>query len=314
MFMNDELLTTVPDYFLNVGLNHFSPSQDTKPLDYWYATYVMKDQEFRRKIKPNPNMNGGNAVQGDKQREITTQDGEVITIPGFGVGGYLFEHFTKQQAIESAIEYMQDYQKLYTDRDLEHFHEVIKRIPVSVTNLIKAFDSEKIFDQGDMTTETYVEYQHDDIEIVTIGRTDLATPKYIYEVKTKWFKKGKVKKDGTQGFTSASIPKQPDFAHLMQVAFYWKATGLDTKIIYATGNKEDDWIIYDKDNCEAMEHHKLEEYIDYARRTQLVRQNLLKLSDNPGDIAKYIQPDFSSFYYNNLNKEQMKEITDLWNI
>jgi len=63
-----------------------------------------------------------------------------------------------------------------------------------------------------------------------------------------------------------------------------------------------------------MEHHKLQEYIDYARRTQLVRQNLLKLSDDPGDIAKYIQPDFSSFYYNNLNKEQMKEITDLWNI
>ena len=310
----------VPDYYLNFGFDHFSPSQDNKPLDNWFFEYAVKDQEWRRKKKiPNPNMIAGNAVQGDKERLITTQDGNEIMIDAWGLGGWIFHDFSKAKAIESALAYMDERKLLYEGKDLLHFFEIKERIPQCINNALKAFDIIKLKKEKNITTEKYCTYQHEDIEIVTIGRTDIASDHNVFEFKTKWFSKGPELKDkktkkpnGKIGFRSRAIPKEPDFSHLVQVAFYWKALGLEPTIIYFTGNKEDDFRIFNGDNCDLLNQKSLEKYIQYSRGVQLRRQNLLKISSDPKEIAQYIQPDFSSFYWNDLTEEQMEEVHELW--
>ena len=44
----------------------------------------------------------------------------------------------------------------------------------------------------------------------------------------------------------------------------------------------------------------------------MVRQNILQQSNNIKDLAKFIQPDFSSFYWRDFNSEEMQEVNKLW--
>ena len=70
----------VPQYYLDIDLNHFSPSQLNLPNDVWLHNYVYKDQEWRRNGKiPNPNMTAGNAAQD-------------------GLNRYIFEGYTSEEA------------------------------------------------------------------------------------------------------------------------------------------------------------------------------------------------------------------------
>ena len=43
----------IPSYFMDRGLDHFSPTQATTPLDVWIYKYLHCNQEKRRKMKCN---------------------------------------------------------------------------------------------------------------------------------------------------------------------------------------------------------------------------------------------------------------------
>ena len=61
---NNPPIEFIPQYYLNVKQNHFSPSQINMPNDVWLHNYIFRDQEWRRTAKiPNPNMVAGNAAQ-----------------------------------------------------------------------------------------------------------------------------------------------------------------------------------------------------------------------------------------------------------
>jgi len=51
---------TIPEYFLTRGLNHFSPSQASQPLDQWVFKYLHCNQKDRNKFKTNAKMHAGN--------------------------------------------------------------------------------------------------------------------------------------------------------------------------------------------------------------------------------------------------------------
>ena len=75
---------------------------------------------------------------------------------------------------------------------------------------------------------------------------------------------------------------------------------------------KNEFTIFSKDNCELMTPEAFDEYLEDCRKTLESRQNLLKLSSDPKEIAKYIQPDFEHFMWRDLNEEQMKEAKALW--
>jgi hypothetical protein len=49
----------IPSYFLDRGLDHFSPTQATTPLDVWIYKYLHCNQEKRRKMKGSSKMRCG---------------------------------------------------------------------------------------------------------------------------------------------------------------------------------------------------------------------------------------------------------------
>jgi len=286
----------VPQYYLDIDLNHFSPSQLNLPNDVWLHNYVYKDQEWRRNGKiPNPNMTAGNAAQD-------------------GLNRFIFDNYTSEEAQKDAVTQYAKNKILYQDDQLLHFETNLDAMQMCVANGIAALNELKLKKQKDISSELYCEYQLPGIDITTIGRTDVLTSNYLIELKTKWKRKGAVRKDGTRGFNKVAIPKKPDFNYLGQVAFYWKATGKEPHLIYHTGNFEGDYAIFNKDNCEQMTPEYFEHSLEHYRQVQTVRQNLLQISTDPKVLAQYIQPDFSSFYWNDIRGTELEEARNLWKI
>tara|TARA_R100001082_G_scaffold108681_1_gene84335 strand:- start:2272 stop:3210 length:939 start_codon:yes stop_codon:yes gene_type:complete len=304
----------VPDYYSKWDIDHFSPSQDAKPLDNWFYEYCVNTQAWRRNKKPNPNMKAGNSVQGDTNRTITTQDGTEVTLEPFGLGGWVFNNFTEKQAIDSAVQHFKEQCILHDwqDKDKVHADEVLERIPLCIKNSIKAFLEFGIKKLKNLTTEKYVSYKHDNIDITTIGRMDIGSDTHVIEFKTRWFQSVVSKKTNKIGFRSASIPATPMYSHNQQVAFYNKATDLIPVIIYASGNKEDDYAIFTPENCDALTNIGLSKFITHSRSIQLARQNLLKVSDDPEVIAAHIQPDFDHYMWRDYKPEDLEEVKSLW--
>jgi hypothetical protein len=310
--------SVIPEYYLNFGLDHSSPSQFTKPIDWFVWNYALNDAKYRRKRPPAPNMEGGNAVQGDKNRTFihpTTE--KEVTIPAHGLGAYLFEKQTVEQAIMTAEEYCEEKQIIFSGDDFEHFGEVKKRTPKAIrraVNCIKEFGVEK---QKDLTSEQQVEWQYPGIDITSIGFTDIQSSSHVYEFKTIWFrKKGRSKKTNELQYASNSLPKKPSYDHLLQTSFYAKATGKEPVIIYVTGNPIKDgegYIIFTKENCDDLTKDGLEKYIEDVRQTQQVRQNLFKICKSKKDLTKLVQLNFNnSFYWNNFTTQEKEEIQKIW--
>tara|TARA_R100000742_G_C4254220_1_gene72271 strand:+ start:108 stop:992 length:885 start_codon:yes stop_codon:yes gene_type:complete len=286
----------VPQYYLDIGLDHGSPSQNNLPDDVWLYNYVFKDQEWRRNGKiPNPNMVGGNVAQD-------------------GVNRWLFDKYTSEEAQADAVKNYSTNKILYKDKQLELFEKNLEVMSLCVGNGIKALQEIGLdnYNPDDCTTELYCEYQFPGIGITTIGRTDLMTKNFTVELKTKWH---------TKVLNKGYIPDEPDQNYLKQVAFYWKATGLEPILIYHTGMPAKDrktkkikneYKIFNKTNCELMTPEYFEECLEQHRQVQHRRQNLLMISRDPKVLAKYIASDFSSFYWKDLSQEDLEEARNLW--
>ena len=170
----------VPQYYLDIDLNHFSPSQLNLPNDVWLHNYVYKDQEWRRNGKiPNPNMTAGNAAQD-------------------GLNRFIFDNYTSEEAQKDAVTQYAKNKILYQDDQLLHFETNLDAMQMCVANGIAALNELKLKKQKDISSELYCEYQLPGIDITTIGRTDVLTSNYLIELKTKWKRKGAVRKDGTR--------------------------------------------------------------------------------------------------------------------
>ena len=42
------------------------------------------------------------------------------------------------------------------------------------------------------------------------------------------------------------------------------------------------------------------------------RQNLLKISDDPEIMARYVIPNFSHYTWNNVDDETIKQVKNIW--
>ena len=69
---------TIPPYFMNRGLDHFSPSQATTPLDVWIYKYLYCNQDKRRKMKGSAKMRCG-VLAGDSVAADIRELSEIFT-------------------------------------------------------------------------------------------------------------------------------------------------------------------------------------------------------------------------------------------
>ena len=154
----------VADYWLKHGLNHLSPTQKNKPLCGWWYEYVYKDQEWRRKKKPNAKMLAGVSAQ-------------------IGWDSYALSNKSEEESVDLAVK---DYLKrkgnfLDDEKEMKQFEVNLEAIPLVVKNYIQALNDLDIKKFKTINSERYVNLWMDGIEIPWTGRTDMETEEFFIE-------------------------------------------------------------------------------------------------------------------------------------
>jgi len=266
---------TIPQYFLKRGLNHFSPTQATTPLDVWIYKYLHCNQVKRRQMKGSSKMRCG-VLAGDS----VTADISGRVRPIFHYDGYK--------------DWQDEKDEMQWNNDKEFLNATIEQIFLGLKDVGVKWDDKRT----KVVFEYYVSYEDDRLVIPIIGRTDIQTPTALVELKTKWSRRGAKKKDGTHSFSFPKLKDEPEETHLQQSSMYYHATKIPTFIVQATAKE---YKVFDirQQNHEAA----LNELIVNCMK----KQEVAKL-DNP---EKVIQPDFSHYTWN-IGNEFLNEAKELY--
>ena len=285
----EELFKPIPDYAKRDGviwLEHYSPSAIEKPLANWVFDYVYLGGR-RRDIKVGAPAPAGGAAHDAIQEVIC--DGEDIEEAVAKAESRLLDHTSKN------------------DLDEQKKQRYIDDMGAMVANGVEAMTH---FGDIDATKEQVLGYEHPRLDLPIIGYADFCSSDCIIELKTKWARAGAVRKDGSRGFSIPSAPKKPDAAHVRQVAFYYAASGKLPSIVYISAN---DYVIFISENCEELSVPNLQRGMEQLLMGAIVRQNLLKISNDPAVLAWYVQPDWNDFRWN-IGDEFLEEAKELWKL
>ena len=136
------------------------------------------------------------------------------------------------------------------------------------------------------------------------GRPDFA--KRI-ELKTKWSSYSDKTKSGKR---AASLPSQPIFSHVAQVAGYWAGTArMPQAIVYAnaTGSR-----VFTPDNCDWLTQNAMEGVAQVLFAKCRIRENLLKKAADVNELLNLIEPDFAHLYAWDVAPEVLAEAKEIW--
>ena len=260
---------------MNRGLDHFSPTQATTPLDVWIYKYLHCNQEKRRKMKSSSKMRCGVLAGDSVAADIS---GKVRPI--FYYDGYK--------------EWNDEKDEMQWKNDKEFINATIEQIFLGLKDVgVKWKDK-----RAKVVFEYYVSFEDDRLVIPIIGRTDIQTPTALVELKTKWSRRGAKKKDGTNSFSFPKLKDEPEDTHLQQSAMYYHATKIPTFIVQATAKEFKVFDIREKDHKAA-----LNELVVNCMK----KQEVAKL-DEP---QKVIQPDFSHYTWN-IGDQFLQEAKELY--
>lgn len=276
---------SIPQYYKDAGLTHFSASQLNKPVANWIFDYLYLNYDRRRAIKV-----GYNAALGTNAHNAI----QAVLCHGQSV----------EDAIKDAVMGL-EFHDAPTSELSEKRDKFIEILPDMVNNGVNLL-AERF---GGAEDERRIELPLDGIDVPIVGFIDLIASDSFLEIKTKAARQGAVKKDGTRSWTKGSLPSKPEFYHLSQVAIYWKATGLTPHIAYVAAH---DAVLFSPDNCDELSQDYLEYCLEDMRGKAMRRQNLLKLSTDPKVLAGLVDPDFNHPFY--WDEETISEAKELWKI
>lgn len=265
----------------SVGVYHFSPSQLNRPLANWMFEYVYLSKEKRREIVVGENAAFGTAVHTVIQ---------AVTCHGQDI----------DEAVEEAMTGYDFHPANFSQDKRDKFRELIPAAATVGIDLLSPLFA-------GAQEERKIELTLDGVLVPVMGYVDLFKDGSLAEIKTKAPRQGAVKKDGTRGWTKASLPKEPAWEHIMQAAVYWKATGATPNIAYVSS---DDGVIYNPDNCDKMSDDVLNFAIEEIRRKAITRQNLLAVSTDPKVLAGLMEPDFNHPFY--WGHQFVNDAKELW--
>ena len=126
------------------------------------------------------------------------------------------------------------------------------------------------------------------------------------ELKTVWPTANERSKTG---FYKKPLPKEPLDSWLGQVAGYWYASKKSPTIVVAN---EDDYVIFNSDNCSKLSDEYLDQVMGSAIVTCKRRENILRKAKNVKELFELIEPDFSDWRWNNMNPDQRDLAKKLW--
>lgn len=266
-------------------LTHLSASQLLNTTAMWVFKYVALDKDERRQIGVGERAAIGTVVHNSVQ---------AIICHGQDIG----------DTIEQAkIDF--DFHDANQDQVLrDKFRTCIAgMVGNAVTALVDANFTGAV-------EEERIELWLDGVNVPIIGYVDLLQPKTMFcEMKTKAPRKTKLLKSGEQGWSKATLPKKPEFNHLCQSAIYQAALGVTPSICYIA---EHDCQMFTPFNCDELKADSLAHALEEMRQKALIRQNLLRVSNDAKTLASITDPDWQHAFQWRMEPEFVERAKQLW--
>ncbi len=337
MILNNKVLEdplkedALPLFATKLKINHHSPTQASLPDGAWLFKYLVLTQEQRRMLPANANMKAGVAVNEILQEFYADKIWKLnpITKKLMPYANAL-QYADKQELITNNINKFKEYDPV-DDKDREKFEKYQNEIAETALHGFSALEKLGAATSGPITCEEQISItqRFSPLLLSVVGRTDFTfggsnsnldttIPTLIVELKTSWSRLGKIKKDGSRGFISLTLPAAPSFNHLTQCAFYaakWNYKA-PVALVYLTKNG---FQIFDKNNCYDLTEDGL------ARNFRLIcnvfkrREKILAQfeKEEPHKIIQnavgLIDPNFDHpWCWYGIGEENMKAAKQLW--
>ena len=331
----------LPLFATKCGINHFSPSQFAKPDASWLIEYVHFDQPTRRLVlKPNAAMAAGIAVGNVLQNVLADEIWKLNSAKK--LAPVKWTKLKKEESLQEEIEKYKDYEPT-DDKDRTKHQKYLEEIPQLVSNGFKAL--EEIGLASPIICEKQISLTSDNTGnffsclLPVVGRTDFefgtsvignssppevnptataAFPLKIVELKTKYSRLGKIKKDGSRSFVKAAIPTTASFNHLVQCAFYSSYYNFKVPVylLYVT---EEGYKIFTSSNCPGLTVEGLKKNYQIMMNVFRRREKILAINEHKSKeeiIAGAIElmdPMFDHPYaWNNYPTDILQEIKAMW--
>ena len=285
----EQLFKPIPDYAKRDGeiwLEHYSPSALETSVAYWVWNYCHLGPRRRDVPIGAPAPAGGAAHD--------------------AIQAVVCDNVNIDDAVAEAQQRMMDHNPK-NELDATKVQRYIGEMGAMVYNGVEAMTH---FGDIEKKKEQVLGYEHPRLDLPIIGYADFCSSDNIIELKTKWSRAGAVRKNGSRGFSIPSLPKKPDAAHARQVAFYYAASGKMPSIVYISSNN---YVIFDETNCDDLKVPALQARMEQLLSNAFIRQNLLKISNDPKVLAGYCQPDWNDFRWG-IGDEFLKEAKELWKL
>ena len=338
------LQNTLPLFAQKLKINHYSPTQFSIPDAAWLFKYVWMDQKMRRELLPsNAAMESGKIV-GEVLQRIYADTIYKLHPVKKKVAPTINEKITKDAALQEEIEKLKEYVP-NDEKDSDKKQKYLEEIPEVINHALSGLKELAV--ASPVTCERQISI--DQLEgfssplLPTVGRIDFdygsinnhefgnvyhglnptsqdAFPHKIIELKTKWSRLGKVKKDGSRSFLVSSIPATASFNHCCQVATY--AAHFNFKVpaylLYAT---KDGYTIFDSTNCHHLTVDGMKKNLQIMFNTFRRRERILALSEHLTreeiieEAAGMMDMNLDHpFAWNGMPPELLKEAKLLWKL
>jgi len=135
------------------------------------------------------------------------------------------------------------------------------------------------------------------------GRPDFS--KQI-ELKTKWSNFDQRAKSGKR---TASLPTQPTWGHLCQVAGYAHGTGRPQCIVYANSNG---YRVFTAENCDLLTPEGMANVLNHVAAKCRIRERQLQAASNVEELIGLVEPDFGHMWGWDVHPDVLSEAKRLW--
>jgi len=343
----------LPLFAQKLKISHFSPTQFTLPDAAWLFKYVVLTQEQRRQLlNSNSAMEAGKRVGDALQRHLADIIYKLNPLTK-KVAPTTNEKITLDNSIQEQLEIYKNYNPV-DDKDSDKKQKYLEEVPEIIRNAFAGLNSLAV--ASPITCERQVSINAEKLEnsfyhvspvLDVVGRVDFDFgnsqmrfgenptsaedlsssvfkdafhPQKIVELKTKYSRLGKIKKDNTRSFIVSSPPASASFAHVCQCAVYaahWNFK-VPVYLLYAT---QTGFQIFDSVNCKHLTVEGMKKNLQIMNRTFMRREKILsQFQDLTREeiidhAVSMIDGNFDHpFAWNGLPDDLLKEAKELWKV
>jgi len=341
----------LPLFAQKLKISHFSPTQFSLPDSAWLFRYVVLTQEQRRLLlNSNSAMEAGKRVGDALQRNLSDTIYKLNPLTK-KVAPTINEKITLDNAIQEQLEIYKEYEPV-DDKDSDKKIKYMEEVPEIIRNAFSGLKELAV--ASPITCERQVSITADSLKssfhlslptLPVVGRIDFDfgqmrigenptsaggidtsvsmdafLPQKIVELKTKYSRLGKVKKDGSRSFIVSPTPAVASFNHVVQCAVY--AAFWNFKVpVYLLYAVQGGFQIFDSNNCKHLTVEGMKKNLQIMNRTFIRREKILSQfqQESRDEIIDHtvsmIDGNFDHpFAWNGLPADLLRDAKELWKV